>query len=62
MDPYICCLLGICCPPFSEVQRQKLIKMRLERGGCKSQAEAEAAVRFDLALAKSFLDVMKGKS
>ena len=27
MDPYICCLLGICCPPASQEQLDAFIKV-----------------------------------
>lgn len=27
MDPITCCLLGICCPPFSQEQREALTKV-----------------------------------
>jgi hypothetical protein len=26
MDPITCCLLGICCPPFSAKQRELFVK------------------------------------
>lgn len=62
MDPYICCLLGICCPPLTDQQREKLIAIRMKRGGCANHAEAEKVVAFDLSLVKSFLETMKAKS
>jgi hypothetical protein len=30
MDPVICCLLGICCPPASAEQRESLVKLLKE--------------------------------
>lgn len=51
MDPYLCCLLGICCPPFTEEQFEKLVGLRLKRSGG-SREEAERAVRFDLDMIK----------
>lgn len=49
MDPYLCCLLGLCCPPAQ--QFEKLVGMRMKRGA--SRASAEEAVHFDLELVKS---------
>lgn len=51
MDPYLCCLLGLCCPPFTEEQREKLIAIRLRRSGG-TREEAARAVDFDLAMVK----------
>lgn len=59
MDPYVCCLLGICCPPFSAEQFSKLVAMRLKRGGCTDKAHAEKVVTFDLSLVRGFLEMAK---
>jgi hypothetical protein len=49
MDDYICCLLGICCPPATAEQFEKLVgmMMRLPKFEGK-RAAAEARVRKDL--------------
>lgn len=33
MDPITCCLLGICCPPFSDGQRDAFVKVLAEKVG-----------------------------
>ena len=33
MDPITCCLLGICCPPFSAEQRELFVKVIAEKFG-----------------------------
>lgn len=33
MDPLICCVLGICCPPFSESQREAFEKVLTSKVG-----------------------------
>lgn len=33
MDPITCCLLGICCPPFSESQRETFEKVLASKVG-----------------------------
>lgn len=38
MDPITCCLLGICCPPFSEGQREAYKKALL--ASIKDEAQA----------------------
>jgi len=38
MDPVICCLLGICCPPFSEGQKDAYLKALLN--SIKDEAKA----------------------
>jgi hypothetical protein len=60
MDPYLCCLLGLCCPPFSSEQFEKLVAMRMERSGV-SKVEAENAVTFDLELVKGIYTRAKAK-
>ncbi len=40
MDPITCCLLGICCPPFSEEQRELLeAQLTLHFDGDKEKAK-----------------------
>ena len=46
MDEYICCLLGICCPPFSEAQRATFVKVLASKVG-KEKANAIATEHFD---------------
>lgn len=39
MDPVICCLLGICCPPFSAEQREAFeAQLTLHFNGDKAKA------------------------
>lgn len=53
IDPYICCLLQLCCPPAQQVE--KLVGMRMKKGpawyatGLTREA-AEQRVREDLEL------------
>lgn len=60
MDPYICCLLGICCNFGSPEQFEKLVSIRLMRGGCETRSHAETVVRFDLSLVQAMLEALKG--
>jgi ABC-type Fe3+-hydroxamate transport system substrate-binding protein len=46
MDPITCCLLGICCPPFSAEQRQTFIEQLALHVG-KEKAEKIADAAFD---------------
>lgn len=47
MDPITCCLLGLCCPPFSEGQREAFVKVLADKFGAE-KAEAIAAKTFKL--------------
>jgi ribosome recycling factor len=60
MDPVICCLLGICCPPASAEQRESLVKLLMEhfkgdetkaRGVCDEAFETFAKATKKLAAA-----------
>lgn len=42
MDPITCCLLGICCPPFSDSQREAYTKAILD--AVKDEAKAKRIV------------------
>ena len=57
MNEYICCLMGICCAFGSPEQFDKLVSIRMKHGALKDGAEA--AVRFDLEMVKTFRDTMK---
>jgi hypothetical protein len=46
MDP-VCCLLGICCPPFSAEQREVFVKVLAQQTGDHDKAEKIAAELFD---------------
>lgn len=59
MDPYLCCLLGICCPPFSDEQRDTLVKMLLDRGVCDDEESGRKVVDFHLGLVKSVVEALK---
>lgn len=60
MDPYICCLLGICCPPFSAEQRASLAKMLMARDVCKEYSEAERVAEFHVKLVEQVVVALKG--
>lgn len=48
MDPFICCLLGICCPPFSPEQREAFeSQLALHFAGDAKKAKAVADEMFD---------------
>lgn len=57
MDPITCCLLGICCPPFSEGQREAFVKVLAEKYGAE-KAEAIAAQSFK-AFAAATLEIVE---
>ena len=46
MDPITCCLLGICCPPFSPEQRELFVKVLTEKFGAE-KAEKIAAETYE---------------
>jgi hypothetical protein len=50
MDPYVCCLLGICCPPESAQQLDTLTTLLLERGEAKTKKQATRMATFHLSL------------
>jgi hypothetical protein len=62
MDPYVCCLLGLCCPPNSPEQIQKLGAMLIARDVCKEQAEAEKIAKFHVDLVQQVRDALKSKA
>jgi len=45
MDP-VCCLLGICCPPLSEAQRETFVKALTDYTKDPDKAEQCAAKHF----------------
>lgn len=48
MDPYICCLLGICCPPFSAEQREAFeAQLVLHFNGDTAKAHAVCEACYD---------------
>lgn len=56
MNGHVCCILGICCPPQSDAQRDALASELEKEGLTRSDAEkASAAIlkHFDLAPAGS---------
>ncbi len=48
MDPYICCLLGLCCPPNSAEQLEKAATILMDRGIHKTLDAARAHAKFDI--------------
>ena len=54
MDPYLCCLWGICCPPESAEQLTRLKTILIERGVVSTPEDAERVARFDLSLVADF--------
>ena len=61
MDPITCCLLGICCPPFSAEQRETFIKVLAAQTGDHAKAEKIADDVFDqfAAVTKRIADLAK---
>jgi len=57
MDPYLCCLLQLCCSESE--QFAKLVRIRMARGGSESEAEAERAVKFDLEITHGLREILK---
>ena len=47
MDPILCCLMGLCCPPFSVGQREAFVKLLAQQTGDHAKAEKIAAECFD---------------
>lgn len=47
MDPITCCLLGICCPPFSPEQRETFVKVLTQHLGDAEKAEKIADAVYD---------------
>lgn len=48
MDPIICCLMGLCCPPFSPEQREAFeSQLALHFDGDSKKAKAVADDMFD---------------
>lgn len=46
MDPITCCLLGICCPPFSEGQRKAFVAVLTQQFGAeKAEQIADGAFK-----------------
>lgn len=58
MDPYLCCLLGICCPPFSPEQLATMTKILMDRGIHTTREAAEAHARFDIQMFKDAKDTI----
>lgn len=58
MDPYLCCAIGLCCPPGSEQQRTKMAGILLKRGVAHTREEADRIVAHDLGLIESFKKMM----
>lgn len=57
MDPITCCLLGICCPPFSAGQRDAFVKVLAEKYGTeKAEQIAERAFK---AFASATLEIVE---
>lgn len=47
MDPVICCLLGICCPPYSSEQRDTFVELLAEHLKDETKAKHIADGVFD---------------
>lgn len=47
MDPLICCVLGICCPPFSAEQREAFETLITQHVGDAETAKRIADATFD---------------
>lgn len=58
MDPYLCCLLGICCPPNSVEQVRRMAKILMDRGIHNSLESAEAHARFDIQMVQDAKDLI----
>ena len=58
MDPYICCLLGLCCPPNSPEQIKTLANMLMARDVCENYAYAEKVAKFHLELVQQVRDAL----
>lgn len=61
MDPVVCCLLGLCCPPFSPAQRETFVKLIAQQTGDHEKAEKVAIAMFDqfAAVTKRIADLVK---
>ena len=53
MDPYLCCLLGLCCPPNSAEQLEKATSILMERGIHKTIDAARAHAKHDIEMVQS---------
>lgn len=61
MDPVTCCLLGICCPPFSEGQREAFVKVLAEKFGAeKAEAIADKAFKAFASATMEIVEAAKG--
>ena len=62
MDPVLCCLMGLCCPPFSAEQRELFVKVLTEKFGA-DKAEKIAAETFDsfAAVTQKIAELAKAK-
>jgi len=49
MDPITCCLLGICCPPFSAEQRELFVKVLADKYGAEKAEKVAAELFADFA-------------
>lgn len=58
IDPYICCLLEICCAPAEQIQ--SLAKMLMARDVCKEYAEAERVAKFHVDLVQQVKAMLRG--
>lgn len=57
MDPVLCCLMGLCCPPFSDGQREAFVKILAEKYGAeKAEQIAEKAYK---AFAAATLEIVE---
>ncbi len=61
MDPILCCLLGLCCPPNSPEQLEKVAAMLMARDVCKEPDEAKRVAVFFVGLVQQARDAMKPK-
>ncbi len=63
MDPYLCCLLGLCCAENSPQQVEKLSDILVEQGIVATKADGLKVAAFHVALvahAKAKLKADKG--
>ncbi len=61
MDPITCCLLGICCPPNSPEQLEKVAGMLMARDLMKDQTEAKKVAAFLIGQVEQARTLLKAK-